>query len=64
MTKGIIVMDVPEKASDCIRCPLLNDNDECILQSDDQNEKSGNMGRFAKCMSNKTSFKRNRNAII
>ena len=40
MAKGIIVVDIPEKASDCIKCPFLNDIDACVLQSDEQNEKA------------------------
>lgn len=38
MNKGIILVDMPEKSSDCIRCPLLNSSDECIFQTEEQNE--------------------------
>ena len=29
MSKSVLVIDTPEK---CIRCPLLNDADECTVQ--------------------------------
>lgn len=34
MGKGIITIDIPEN---CFECPLLNGNDECILQDEDTN---------------------------
>lgn len=30
--KAILVIDMPEK---CLKCPMLNENDECILQDED-----------------------------
>lgn len=34
MSKSVLVMNTPDK---CIHCPLLNGNDECIVQDDDAN---------------------------
>lgn len=34
MDKSVLVMNTPDK---CIHCPLLNGNDECIVQDDDAN---------------------------
>ena len=34
MSKSVLVIDTPDK---CIRCPLLNGADECIVQDDDAN---------------------------
>lgn len=34
MSKSVLVMDTPDK---CIHCPLLNSEDECIVQDDDAN---------------------------
>lgn len=34
MSKSVLVIDTPEK---CIRCPLLNDVDECTVQDDNAN---------------------------
>lgn len=32
--KAMLVMDMPES---CLKCPMLNGNDECIIQDDDAN---------------------------
>ena len=34
MSKGILVVDMPES---CEKCPMLNGADECILQDEDAN---------------------------
>lgn len=34
MSKAILVMDMPDS---CLKCPMLNGNDDCILQSEDDN---------------------------
>lgn len=34
MSKAILVMDMPEY---CSECPLLDGNDECIMQDEDRN---------------------------
>lgn len=34
MSKSVLVMDTPDK---CMHCPLLNSEDECIVQDDDAN---------------------------
>lgn len=34
MSKVMLVMDEPKK---CLECPMLNGNDECILQDEDAN---------------------------
>lgn len=34
MSKSVLVIDTPEK---CIRCPLLNSEDECTVQDDNAN---------------------------
>lgn len=34
MSKAILVMDMPES---CLKCPMINGVDECILQSEDMN---------------------------
>ena len=34
MSKAILVMDMP---SSCVKCPMLNGRDECILQDEDKN---------------------------
>lgn len=34
MSKAILIMDMPEY---CTECPLLDGNDECILQDEDSN---------------------------
>ena len=38
MSKSVLVMETPDK---CMRCPLLNGADECIVQDDDANAKAG-----------------------
>lgn len=35
MSKAILVMDMPE---DCIKCPLCNGNDDCVVQSQEAND--------------------------
>lgn len=37
MSKAVLVIDMPEK---CLECPMLNGNDECILQDEDANFKA------------------------
>ena len=37
MSKGILVVDMPES---CIKCPMTNSSDECILQDEDANFKA------------------------
>lgn len=32
--KAILVMEMPEN---CLHCPLLNANDECVMQDEDAN---------------------------
>lgn len=34
MSKSVLVIDTPDK---CFHCPLLNGNDECIVQDDSAN---------------------------
>lgn len=34
MSKSVLVMNTPEK---CLDCPLLNDEDKCIVQDDEAN---------------------------
>jgi len=34
MSKAVLVIDTPEE---CSECPMLNGNDECILQDEDTN---------------------------
>lgn len=34
MSKSVLVIDTPEN---CIRCPLLNSEDECTVQDDNAN---------------------------
>lgn len=34
MSRAILVLDMPES---CLKCPMLNGNDDCILQSEDDN---------------------------
>lgn len=38
MSKSVLVIDTPEK---CIRCPLLNDADECTVQDANANFNAG-----------------------
>jgi hypothetical protein len=38
MSKSVLVIDTPEN---CIRCPLLNDADECTVQDDNANFNAG-----------------------
>ena len=37
MSKGILVVDMPES---CLKCLMLNSSDECILQDEDANFKA------------------------
>lgn len=37
MSKGILVVDMTES---CLKCPMLNSSDECILQDEDANFKA------------------------
>lgn len=34
MSKACLIIDMPES---CINCPMVNGNDECILQDEDAN---------------------------
>ena len=36
MSKAILVMDMPKH---CLECPMRNDYDDCVVQSEEQNDK-------------------------
>lgn len=45
MSKAILVMDMP---THCIDCPMRNDNDDCVVQSEVQNISAGTFEELRK----------------
>lgn len=41
MIKAVLVIDMPDS---CIKCPMVNSSDECILQDEDANFEADTWG--------------------